>query len=182
MGVKTRSFTTRANRPISKCLEVFDSPLPPHSKTTSTSVVESIEYASNSNSSYISLVESINDENEDETTVNPNYTATKVDSPVAKSKTYEENVGSTKTKIPYQTRNNNTKFKNNIKIITKPGTPIVTSDNVEKLLKNKRILITSPLAIADTLSLLKADLSIAELVHSSTKLFIEHGKAQEFKW
>ena len=42
-----------------------------------------------------------------------------------------------KTKSLIQTRNNNSKFKNNIKIITISGTPIITSDNAEKLLKNK---------------------------------------------
>ena len=64
-----------------------------HFKTTCKSVAESIEYSSNNNSTYISLVKSINDENEDETTVSPNCTVTKVDSPVAKSKAYEKNVG-----------------------------------------------------------------------------------------
>ena len=64
------------------------------------------------------MVESINDENDEETIVNPHCdTVTKVDSPVAKLKAYEENVGSTKTKIPYQTRNTNSIFKNNMKII-----------------------------------------------------------------
>ena len=48
------------------------SSLPSHSKTTSTSFVEFIEYASNSNSSYKSLVASINDENGDENTVSLN--------------------------------------------------------------------------------------------------------------
>ena len=61
------------------------------------------------------MVESINDGNDVETTEYPNCdTVPRVDSPVAKLKAYEEHVCSTKTKIPYYTRNNNTKFKNNI--------------------------------------------------------------------
>ena len=93
---------------------------PSHSKTTSTAVSESIEYASYSNSSYISMVESINDENDEETEVYPNCdTVPKVDSPVAKLKAYKENVGSIKTKIPYQIRNNNANFKYIIKIFAK---------------------------------------------------------------
>ena len=87
-GEKTRSYASRTNRPINKSLYDFDSSLFSRSKATSTSVVKSIDYTSNSNSSYISLVESIMDENEDETTVSPNCTVTKVDSPVAKSKAY----------------------------------------------------------------------------------------------
>ena len=145
--MKTISYASRTNRPINKSLEVFNSSLPSHSKTTCTSVVESIEYTSN-----------IINENEDETAVNQNCeTVLKADSSVAKSKTYEENVGSTKTKIPYQTRNNNTILKTIINIIAKPSTPILTISNVEKLIKNKRILIRSPLTASDTLLLLKAD-------------------------
>ena len=84
------------------------------------------------------VVESINDENDQENIVNPNCnTVPKVVSPVAKLKEYEENVGSTNTKIPYQTRNNNAKFKNQLTIIKKSGTSIITTNKVEKLLKNK---------------------------------------------
>ena len=54
-------------------------------------------------------------------------------------KANEENIGQSKTIIPYQTGNNNTKFRNNIMIITKQGIPEITSDNVEKLLVNKKI-------------------------------------------
>ena len=86
MGVKTRSYTSRTNGPIDKSLKVLNSSLPSHSKTTSTAVVESIEYAANCNSSYISMVESINDE---ETPVCPNCDSVpKVDSTVANSKAY----------------------------------------------------------------------------------------------
>ena len=60
-----------------------------------------------------------------------------------------------------------------------PGTPNITSENVEKLMKNKRILIRSPVTVPDTLLLLKADINNAEIIHSSTKLFREHEKAQE---
>ena len=42
------------------------------------------------------------------------------------------------------------------------------------------MLIRSPLTIADTLLLLKADINNAQIIHSSTKLFME--KAQEVKW
>ena len=57
------------------------------------------------------MVQSINDGYDEETTVYPNCdTVPRVNSPVAKLKAYEENVCSTKTKIPYRTRNNDTKF------------------------------------------------------------------------
>ena len=101
--MKTRSYASRNNRAIDKSQKGINLSLPYQSKTTSVSVVESIEYESNSYSSYISLVESINDE---ENIVNPNCdTVPKVDSPVINLKAYEKNVGSTKIEIPYQARN-----------------------------------------------------------------------------
>ena len=43
-GVKTRSYASRTNNPIDKFHKVFNSSHPSHSETSSTSVVESIEY------------------------------------------------------------------------------------------------------------------------------------------
>ena len=108
------------------------------------------------------MIESINVENDVLTIVNPNCdTVLKEDSPVSKLKAYDENVCSTKTEIPHQTRNNNIKFKNNIKIIAKSGTPIIKTNDIEKLLEKKK-LIRSPLTIPDTLMLLKTDINNAE--------------------
>ena len=53
-----------------------------------------------------------------------------MDCPVTKSKECDKNV-----RLTYETRNNNAKFKNNIQIICKPGTPIIIPGNVEKLIK-----------------------------------------------
>ena len=91
--------------------KVINSSRPSQPKTISVSVVESIEYASNINSSYISLVESINDENDEETIVNPNFDSVpKVNSPVTKLEEHEKIIGSNNTEITYQTISNDTKF------------------------------------------------------------------------
>ena len=126
------------------------------------------------------MIESINVENDVLTIVNPNCdTVLKEDSPVSKLKAYDENVCSTKTEIPHQTRNNNTKFKNNIKIIAKSGTPIITANNVEKLLRNKRILIRSPLSFFCYLQLI---INNAEIIQTTTQQFMEHEKTHDIKW
>ena len=44
-----------------------------------------------------------------------------------------------KNKIPYQAWNYETKFKHIIKMISNPGSPIITSGNVEKFRKNMKI-------------------------------------------
>ena len=55
-------------------------------------------------------------------------------------KSIRRKVGSTKIKIPYQTGKNKAKLKNNLKIITKQATPIITPDSIEKIVKEQENL------------------------------------------